>query len=56
MKVNLEYTPAHYEGDYPSITIHYRKQDREKMERLKYLIEMGILDGHASQQSNPFNP
>jgi len=53
MKVYLEYTPAQYEGDYPSITIHYRPQDRDKMERLKYLIENGILNDHASQESDP---
>ena len=44
MKVYLESASAHYEGDFPSITIHYRPQERVEAERLKSLIEGGILD------------
>ncbi|KKN32524.1 hypothetical protein LCGC14_0812890 [marine sediment metagenome] len=39
MKVYFESVPAHYEGDYPSITIHYRPQDKPEAERMKCLIE-----------------
>lgn len=39
MKVYLEARPNHYDGDYPSITIHYRPKEKADAERLKSLIE-----------------
>ena len=50
MKVYFESCSANYEGDYPSITIHYRPQDRQKAERIRYLIESGRLDEDTSNK------
>lgn len=44
MNVDFEAWPDHYEGDYPSITIHYRPRDRAEAERIRHLIETGCLD------------
>lgn len=41
----------YYEGDFPSITIHYRPQDRQKAERVRCLVESGRLNEDA-----PNNP
>ena len=48
MKVYFESVPKHYEGDYPSITIHYRPQDKSEAERIKCSIERGELDRNTS--------
>ncbi|KKN01357.1 hypothetical protein LCGC14_1128540 [marine sediment metagenome] len=51
MKVYFESVPNHYEGDYPSITIHYRPQDKPEAERIKYLIETGELDKNTTTRT-----
>jgi hypothetical protein len=34
IKVYYEQIPEHYDGDYPSVTIHYRPQDRFEAEKI----------------------
>ena len=47
MKVYFESSPENYVGDFPSITIHYRPQDRPEAERIRALIESGKLSKDA---------
>jgi len=35
VQVHMQLSPNNYEGDFPSVTIHFREQDRCKAERLK---------------------
>ncbi len=52
MKIYFESVPKHYEGDYPSITIHYRPQDKPEAERIKCSIERGELDRNTSNMDS----
>ena len=39
IEVFLELLPSYYTGDYPTVTIHYRPQDRALAMYLKTLLE-----------------